>query len=88
MLDEAARLDIPVAPITDMIDGKLAARARVVIPAQRGLTERVALHGTTLICLEAVVLGLAASAKDQAVAALERLNALRQSVGGTRRNSA
>ena len=55
----------------------------VVVPVQRGPAERVALHGTTLICLEALVLGLAASATDQAVATLERLNELRQSVSGT-----
>jgi DNA-binding MurR/RpiR family transcriptional regulator len=84
VLDEAARLGVPVALITDTLEGKLAARAQVVIPAQRGLAERVALHGTTLICLEALVLGLAASAKDQAVATLERLNELRQSLSRTR----
>jgi DNA-binding MurR/RpiR family transcriptional regulator len=84
VLDEAARLGNPVALITDMLEGRLAARAQVVIPVQRGLAERVALHGTTLICLEALVLGLAASAKDQAVAALERLNELRQSLSGAR----
>jgi DNA-binding MurR/RpiR family transcriptional regulator len=84
VLDEAARLGISVALITDTLEGKLAARAQVVIPAQRGLAGRVALHGTTLICLEALVLGLAASAKDQAVAALERLNDLRQSLSGTK----
>jgi DNA-binding MurR/RpiR family transcriptional regulator len=86
VLDEAARLGNPVALITDTLEGKLAARAQVVIPVQRGLAERVALHGTTLICLEALVLGLAASAKDQAVAALERLTELRQSLSGTKRD--
>jgi DNA-binding MurR/RpiR family transcriptional regulator len=84
VFDEAARLGIPVALITDTLEGKLAARAQVVIPVQRGLAERVALHGTTLICLEALVLGLAASAKDQAVATLERLNELRQYFSGPR----
>jgi DNA-binding MurR/RpiR family transcriptional regulator len=82
VFDEAARLGVPVALITDTLEGKVAARAQVVIPAQRGQAERVALHGTTLICLEALVLGLAASARDQAVATLERLNELRQSVSG------
>jgi len=86
VLDEAARLGIPVALITDTLEGKLAARAQVVVPVQRGLAQRVALHGTTLICLEALVLGLAASATDQAVATLERLNELRQSVSGTTLN--
>jgi DNA-binding MurR/RpiR family transcriptional regulator len=84
VLDEAARLGSPVTLITDTLEGKLAARAQVIVPVQRGLAERVALHGTTLICLEALVLGLAASAKDQAVATLERLNELRQSLSGTK----
>ncbi len=83
VLDEAARLGAPVALITDTLDRTIAARAQVIVPVQRGQTERVALHGTTLICLEALVLGLAASATDLAVATLERLNELRQTVSGT-----
>jgi len=56
----------------------------VRINAPRGRAEHVALHGVTLVCLEAVVLALAASAKDEAIAALERLGELRQALGGTR----
>ena len=80
VLDEAARLGLPSALISDNLESPLAARASVVVPAQRGLAARVALHSTTLICLEALVLGLAASAEDQAVTALERLDQLRRSV--------
>jgi hypothetical protein len=48
------------------------------------LTSRVALHGATLVVLEALVLGLAATNRTVAVAALERLNELRESVSGRR----
>jgi hypothetical protein len=55
-----------------------------VIPAKRGLANRVALHGTTLVVLESIVLGLAASDRKCAMDALQRLNDLRAEVGGTR----
>jgi hypothetical protein len=54
---------------------------------QRGQAERVALHGTTLIALEAVILGLAAANREVAMASLQRLNALRKSVTGKERDT-
>ena len=81
---EAHRLGIPVVLITDSENSKLARFADVVVPARRGRAERVALHGATLVVLEAVILGLAASNRAAAVATLERLNDLREAVTGKR----
>jgi hypothetical protein len=53
-----------------------------VIP--RGKRQRVALHSGTLVGLESMVLALAASNGEQALATLERLNALRIAVSGQR----
>jgi DNA-binding MurR/RpiR family transcriptional regulator len=80
----ARRLHLPIVLVTDSLDWKLARRADVVIQAQRGRAGRVALHGTTLVALEAIVLGLAASQQERAVGALQRLNDLREAVGGIR----
>jgi DNA-binding MurR/RpiR family transcriptional regulator len=79
---EARRLAMPVVVVTDIADSKLGGGADVVLAARRGRTERVALHGTTLVALEAIVLGLVAANRKGAMTALQRLNALRKAVSG------
>jgi DNA-binding MurR/RpiR family transcriptional regulator len=81
---EARQLRLPTVLVTDSLDGKLPRKAGVVIPAKRGRANRVALHGTTLVVLETIVLGLAASDRKRAMDALRRLNDLRAEVGGMR----
>jgi len=81
---EGHRLGLPVVLITDCVDSRLARFAEVVIPVRRGRTERVALHGATLVGLEALILGLAVSDQRGAITALERLNDLREAVFGKR----
>jgi DNA-binding MurR/RpiR family transcriptional regulator len=76
---EARQLGLPIVLVTDSLDRKLARFASVILPARRGRSERVALHGATLVCLEALVLGLAAASPDT-VTSLERLNRLRRDV--------
>jgi DNA-binding MurR/RpiR family transcriptional regulator len=79
---EARRRLLPIVLVTDDENSGLARMADVVVPAPRGQAERVALHGATLAVLEALVLGLAASNRPRALAALERLNGLREAVSG------
>jgi DNA-binding MurR/RpiR family transcriptional regulator len=79
---EARRIRLPVVLVTDDPNMALAKSADVVLAAQRGRAERVALHGTTLIALEAVVLGLATANRGNAMASLRRLNTLRRAVSG------
>lgn len=81
-LAEADALGLPTVLVTDDPDGPLARRARHVVPARRGRARRVALHGATLVVLEALVLGLAARAGSAAPAALDRLNDLRAALSG------
>lgn len=76
----ARQLGLPLVLVTDSLDRKLARSASVVLPARRGRAGRVALHGATLVCLEALVLGLAATDRSTAIAALERLDQLRSDV--------
>ena len=76
---EARQLGLPIVLVTDSLERKLARFASVILPARRGRSERVALHGATLVCLEALVLGLAAASPDT-VTSLERLNRLRRDV--------
>jgi DNA-binding MurR/RpiR family transcriptional regulator len=81
---EARRLHLPIVLVTDTLERKLTRRVDVVITVKRRQADRVALRGTTLIVLEAIVLGLAASDREQALSALERLNELRGMITGTR----
>jgi len=81
-LAEADALGMATVLITDDPDGQLARRACHVVPARRGRTRRVALHGATMVVLEALLLGLAARAGPRAPAALDRLNDVRAALSG------
>lgn len=84
LFGEARRLGLPIVLVTDSLDRSLARHADVVVPARRGRARRVALHGATLVALEAIALGLAAMDGDRALAALDRLNDLRAAIAGGR----
>lgn len=84
LFGEARRLALPIVLVTDSLDRSLARHADVVVPARRGRARRVALHGATLVALEAISLGLAAMDGERALASLDRLNDLRASIAGGR----
>jgi DNA-binding MurR/RpiR family transcriptional regulator len=84
-IGQAREKRLPMVLVTDSLEPRLARHADVIVPAQRGRAERVALHGATLVVLEALVLGLAAIDRPQTLEALEQLNTLREAVSGTRR---
>ena len=78
VFEEAYRLRLPVVLVTDSLESKLAKQADVIVPARRGRQGRVAMHGTTLVVLEAIILGLAFANHDKAMQSLARIGALRQ----------
>jgi DNA-binding MurR/RpiR family transcriptional regulator len=84
---EARRLRLPIVLITDSLDAQLTRQAAVVVPAKRGKASRAALHGATLVTLEAVVLGLAAADQRRSMDSLHRLNGLRELVAGNRNDA-
>jgi DNA-binding MurR/RpiR family transcriptional regulator len=83
---EAKRLGLTIVLVTDSLDRSLAKHADVVVPVRRGRTRRVALHGATLVALEAVVFGLASLDGERALASLDRLNDLRAVIAGGRQD--
>ena len=83
---EARQLGLPIVLVTDSLEQKLARFANLILPAPRGRSERVALHGATLVCLEALILGLAAANPDT-VANLQKLDRLRRDVRRNARRS-
>lgn len=75
---EARRMRLPIVLITDSLESKLAKQADVIIPARRGRQGRVAMHGATLVVLEALIFGLALANQDNAMKSLARVGDLRQ----------
>jgi DNA-binding MurR/RpiR family transcriptional regulator len=84
LFGEARRLRLPVVLVSDAAESTLAKFADVVLVIPRGKRQRVALHSGTLVGLESMVLALATTNGEQAVATLERLNTLRIGVSGQR----
>lgn len=82
LVDEARRLGLPVVMMTDVIGTKLARLADVAVAIPRGRTERIALHGGTFVALEALLLGLASLNAAAVMTTLDRLNMLRNAIGG------
>lgn len=80
-ISEARRLRKRILLVTDFAEKGLASHATTVVNVHRGTAGRVALHGATFVCLEAMTLALAHRNKDRAITTLERLNELRKSVG-------
>jgi DNA-binding MurR/RpiR family transcriptional regulator len=82
VFDEAERLQIPIVLITDSLAKELADRAQLLVPVTRGDAGQAALHGVTLVCLEAIVIGLAAVDDKRSLTALDQLMELRRGLGG------
>ncbi|MBU6425213.1 MAG: MurR/RpiR family transcriptional regulator [Rhodospirillales bacterium] len=74
---EAAVIGAPVVLVTDTPNSKLARSAAAIVKAHRGRTSRVALHGATLVALEALIMGLAVSEQGRTMQSLARLGVLR-----------
>ena len=75
---EARLLRLPTVLITEADDTPLAKLADVCVAVPRGRPGQMALHGTTLVCLEALVLSLAAAKPEAALASLDNLDRLRR----------
>lgn len=75
---EAKALHLPTVLITEADDTPLAALADVCVAIPRGRPGQMALHGATLVGLEALVLSLAAARPEAALTSLDNLNRLRR----------
>jgi DNA-binding MurR/RpiR family transcriptional regulator len=78
LFSEARTLRLPTVLVTEADDTPLAKLADVVVAIPRGRPGQMALHGATLVALEAMVLSLAAARPQAALASLDNLNRLRR----------
>jgi DNA-binding MurR/RpiR family transcriptional regulator len=77
---------IPTVLLTDAPSRELGERVTVVLPCGRGTPGLFSSHGTTLVLIEALVLGMAAADPPRAEASLALLNDLRAEAVGRRRD--
>jgi DNA-binding MurR/RpiR family transcriptional regulator len=75
---EARALRLPTVLVTEADDTPLPKLADVCVAIPRGRPGQMALHGATLVGLEALVLSLAAAKPKAALASLDNLNRLRR----------
>ncbi len=84
---EAKALSLPTVLVTEADDTPLAKLADVCVVIPRGRPGQMALHGTTLVGLEALVLSLAAAKPKAALASLDNLNRLRRATESQSKNA-
>jgi DNA-binding MurR/RpiR family transcriptional regulator len=84
LLSHAQTIEIPVVLITDTLGRKLGPEVRTAIQSGRGTPGLFASHATTLLVIEALVLGVAAAHRVEAEASLIKLNQLRAALAGRR----
>lgn len=77
---EARRFKVPIVLITNSSEQALTRHAAVVVPIMCSQAGRVIIHGATLVCLEAIILGMVAADPPKSMSALERLSALRRTL--------
>ena len=77
---EAKSLGLTTVLVTEANNTPLAKMADVAIVIPRGRPGQLALHGATLVGLEALVLSLAAAMPNDALTSLDKLNHLRRAI--------
>jgi DNA-binding MurR/RpiR family transcriptional regulator len=86
IIDRCEELGVPTVLITDSIPRELSRRFNTILPCGRGTPGLFSSHGTTLVLIEALALGLAATDPVRAQASLAQLNDLRAAIAGRRRD--
>jgi DNA-binding MurR/RpiR family transcriptional regulator len=84
LLSHAQTIDAPVVLISDTLGRKLGAAVHTTLQSGRGTPGLFASHATTLVVIEALVLGVAAAQRSQSEASLAKLNELRAALAGRR----
>ena len=77
ILHLAAEVGAKVVLISDSLGPVVGARAATVLSVPRGRSDHLALHGATLVLIEALTLGLAARDRNGAIDRLDLLSRLR-----------
>lgn len=94
LLERTAELGVPVVLVSDSLGPLIEGRVAEVLAVPRGRSGHLALHGATLVMVEALILGLAARDRAGALDSLDLLSRQRGRLDrdwikrGTRRSAA
>ena len=80
LLEHAARHNVPVILISDDLGPLVADKVAEILPVPRGNADHLAMHGGTMVLIEAMIVALAAKGKDAALDSLDQLSMLRGSI--------
>ena len=87
-LREAKRLGIPTILLTNALDSRFSKEASVVIHVPRGGEKgKIPLHGTVLLCLEMIILSVAATEPQRAIKSMKRINELHRGLKPGKKSS-
>ena len=87
-LREAKRLGIPTILLTNALDSRFSKEASVVIHVPRGGEKgKIPLHGTVLLCLEMIILSVAATEPQRAIKSMKRINELHRGLTPGKKSS-
>nr|WP_211110064.1 MurR/RpiR family transcriptional regulator [Acuticoccus mangrovi] len=82
LLEAAAQSNVPVILVTDTLGPRLGPRVRLVLTAPRGRADLLSMHATTMVLVEALLIGLAMKRRSATIASLRSLNAARERLAG------
>jgi len=77
LLGRATILGLSTILVSDTLGNTLRKRIDLVLPVERGRTDQLSMHTTTLALFEALLVGIAAERPAETMASLELLNELR-----------
>jgi DNA-binding MurR/RpiR family transcriptional regulator len=80
VIERAAQIGNPIILISDSLGPHVAEAVAEILPVPRGRTDHLAMHGGTMVLIEAMIVGLAGRDRDRAIASLESLSAFRGTI--------
>ncbi|MDE1996205.1 MAG: MurR/RpiR family transcriptional regulator [Rhizobiaceae bacterium] len=80
VLERAEAQRIPVVLISDSLGPFVGGQVAEILSVPRGRADHLALHGGTMVLIEALVLGLAARDRDRSIDSLDDLSTMRGSI--------
>jgi len=84
ILDQAQKRGLSTILFSDTLGAKLRDQVSLVLSVQRGRSDMLSMHTTTLGLIEALLVGVAKTQPDKTMDSLQLLNELRASVVGKR----
>ncbi|MCM2294665.1 MurR/RpiR family transcriptional regulator [Allorhizobium sp. BGMRC 0089] len=80
VLERAAELSVPVVLVSDSLGILVGDQVAEVVPVPRGRADHLAMHGATMVVLEAMILALAGRCRDEAFERLESFSEIRGAI--------